>query len=100
MRTAVLAVAVAFAMSAAAAAQPNVPKSGTLEAKEANRHYRLGWEAMHGERWSEAVAEFQKTVQFDPEFAEAYYSLGRAHMGERQFAKAIADYVKCRDVYQ
>src|SRR5690242_12019391 len=100
MRTAVLAVAAAFAFSAGAAAQTKVPKSGTFEAKEANRHYQQGWEAIHGEKWSEAVLEFQKTIEIDPEFAEAYYSLGRAYMGERQFGKAIESYIKCRDVYK
>jgi len=99
MRTAVLAVAAALACSGAAAAQSNVQKSSTLEAKEANRHYQQGWDAIHTEHWSEAVAEFQKTIEFDADFAEAYYSLGRAHMGEHQFTKAIASYIKCRELY-
>src|SRR5690242_5000380 len=100
MRSAVLTVAAVLGFSAAAAAQPNIPKSATVEATEANRHYQLGWDAIHSEHWTEAVAEFQKTIQFDPEFAEAYYSLGRAHMGERQFGKAIEAYLKCRDLYE
>lgn len=100
MRTAVLAVVAALALSAAADAQTKVPKSGTLEAKEANRHYQQGWENIHGEHWDEAVIEFQKTLELDPDFAEAYYSLGRAYMGERQFTKAIEAYGKCREVYK
>jgi len=100
MRTAVLAVAGALVFAATAAAQSKVAKSGTLEAKEANRHYQQGWDALHTEHWSEAVAEFQKTIEFDPEFNEAYYSLGRAHMGEHEFAKAIAAYLKCEALYR
>lgn len=100
MRTAVLAVVAAIAFSAAVAAQSNVQKSATLAAKEANRHYQQGWDAIHAERWSEAVEEFHKTIEFDPDFNEAYYSLGRAHMGERQFEKAIAAYIKCRELYR
>jgi tetratricopeptide (TPR) repeat protein len=100
MRTAVLAVAAALVFPAAAAAQPKVLKGASLEAKEANLHYQQGWDAMHSEHWSEAVVEFQKTIEFDPDFAEAYYSLGRAHMGEHNFTKAIAAYQKCREVYQ
>jgi Flp pilus assembly protein TadD len=106
MRTAILAVAAALACPAAAAAQstaatqPKAPKSATLEAKQANLHYQQGWDAIHTEHWSEAVAEFQKTIEFDPDFNEAYYSLGRAHMGERQFTKAIAAYIKCRELYK
>jgi tetratricopeptide (TPR) repeat protein len=100
MRTAVLAVVAAFAFSAAAAAQSKVPKSSTLDAKEANRHYQQGWDAIHTEHWSEAVAEFEQTIKFDPDFNEAYYSLGRAHMGEREFTKAIAAYLKCQELYR
>lgn len=100
MRTASLAVAAALALSVAAAAQSKVVKSGTLEAKEANRHYQQGWDDIHAERWSDAVVEFRKTIEFDPDFAEAYYSLGRAYMGDRQFAKAIEAYSKCREVYK
>ncbi|HEX4567085.1 MAG TPA: tetratricopeptide repeat protein [Vicinamibacterales bacterium] len=100
MRTAVLAVVAAFAFSAAAAAQSKVAKSGTLEAKEANRHYQQGWDAIHTEHWSEAVAEFEQTIKFDPDFNEAYYSLGRAHMGEHEFTKAIAAYLKCEELYR
>src|SRR5262249_28144959 len=99
MRTAVLAVAAALAVSAAVAQTP-AAKIATSEAKEANRHYQQGWDAIHAEHWSEAVAEFQKTIALDPDFPEAHYSLGRAHMGERQFAAAIAAYLKCQAVYR
>jgi superkiller protein 3 len=100
MRTAILAVAAAFACSAAAVAQQGTAKNATPEAKEATRHYQQGWEAMHAERYSEAVVEFQKTIDLNPDYAEAYYSLGRAHMGTRDFTKAIAAYQKSREVYQ
>src|SRR5215471_5589903 len=99
MRTAVLAVAAAIVCSAAATAHQRIAKSATPEAKEATRHYQQGWDAMHAERYSEAVTEFQKTIDFNPDFAEAYYSLGRAHMGTRDFTKAIVAYQKCREVY-
>jgi len=100
MRTAVLAVAAALSLTATAAAQSKVAKSGTIEAKEANRHYQQGWDDIHAERWTDAALEFQKTLEYDPDFAEAYYSLGRAYMGDRQFLKAIDAYVKCREVYK
>jgi len=100
MRTAILAVAAAFAFSAAAAAHQGVAKSATPDAKEASRHYQQGWDAMHAERYSEAVVEFQKTIELNPDYAEAYYSLGRAHMGTHDFTKAIAAYQKSREAYQ
>src|SRR4051794_765185 len=97
MRAIILALAGALTLSAAAAAQHSIPKSETLQAKEANVHYQRGWEAMRGEQWDQAVSEFKRTIEIDPQFELAYYSLGRAHMGQRAFAKAIAAYIECRD---
>ena len=48
---------------------------------------------------AEAAREFQSALDNDPKFALASYSLGRAEMGLRDFAKAIDAYTKCRDLY-
>jgi len=82
-----------------AAQIPRMPKSATPEAQRANRHYELGWSAMRSEHWAEAAKEFQQSIDNDPKFNLAYYSLGRAEMGLRNFTKAIAAYTKCRDLY-
>jgi tetratricopeptide (TPR) repeat protein len=78
---------------------PKMPKSATAEAQQANRHYALGWRAMHSENWAEAAKEFQQAIDSDPKFNLAYYALGRAEMGLRNFPKAIAAYIKCRNLY-
>lgn len=44
------------------------------------------------------MREFEDAIDSDPKFALAYYSLGRAHMGRRDFAAAIDAYTKCRDL--
>ena len=54
---------------------------------------------MRREAWDVAAKEFQTAIDNDDKFTLAYYSLGRAHMGRHDFAKAIAAYVKCRELY-
>ena len=66
------------------------PRGPSPEAQRANRHYAEGWAAMRAEAWAEAVQEFQEAIDNDPKFTLAYYSLGRAEMGLRDFPRATA----------
>jgi tetratricopeptide (TPR) repeat protein len=68
--------------------------------QRASTHYASGWTAMHAESWNDAAREFQQAIDNDATFTLAYYALGRAEMGRRDFAKAIAAYTRCRDMYQ
>jgi tetratricopeptide (TPR) repeat protein len=74
-------------------------KSVSAETQRANKHYAQGWSAMKAESWDDAAREFQDAIDNDPKFALAYYSLGRAEMGRKNFARAIQAYTKCRDLY-
>ena len=97
MRGIILALfAILGAPCALSAQQPRAPSA---EAQRAYRHYAQGWAAMRAEAWAEAVQEFHEAIDNDPKFTLAYYSLGRAEMGGRNFPKAIAAYTKCRDLY-
>jgi tetratricopeptide (TPR) repeat protein len=99
MRTATIVLATMFAVTAATDAQVQTFKGASAEAKRANQHYKSGWEAMQKEAWDEAAKEFQAAIDNDDKFGLAYYSLGRAEMGRRNFQKAIAAYTACRDLY-
>jgi tetratricopeptide (TPR) repeat protein len=70
------------------------------ERERARPHYRTGWEHMRVEAWPDAAAAFERAIDIDPQFEDAYYGLGRAYMGMKQFAQAIAAYSKCRDLYR
>ncbi len=96
MRTATLAAATAILLASAAPAlaQRAVTRDRALI------DYRLGWEDMSAEKFAEAARDFQKAIDTDPTFEEAYYSLGRADMALKQYTGAIAAYTKCRDLYQ
>jgi tetratricopeptide (TPR) repeat protein len=98
MRAGVLAVAAMLMFPALAGAQGQ--RTGRIETERANQHYKRGWDSVRAEVWTDAVREFQQAIDNDPKFALAYYSLGRAHMGQREFGKAIAAYTRCRELFQ
>jgi tetratricopeptide (TPR) repeat protein len=97
MRVQVIVLLTVLAVPSGALAQ--TLKSASPEAQRANQHYKRGWEAMRAEAWAEAAREFQGAIDSDPKFMLAYYSLGRAEMGLRDFQKAINAYLKCRELY-
>lgn len=97
MRNVVLAFATILCAPGAISAQ--LPRAPSPEAQRANRHYAQGWTAMRAEAWAEAAQEFKEAIDSAPKFTLAYYSLGRAEMGLRNFPKAIAAYMKCRELY-
>jgi tetratricopeptide (TPR) repeat protein len=79
-------------------AQTSAPSS--LETQRALLHYRLGWESVRAEAWADAVKEFQQAIDINRRFKLAYYGLGRAFMGLRQFQEAATAYERCRALYQ
>src|SRR3954463_9786893 len=84
-------------MDTAVAQHAKNPSSATTDA---GKHYANGWEAIRSESWDAASREFQRAIDIQPRFALAYYSLGRAEMGRKNFAAAIVAYTKCRELYQ
>jgi len=84
---AVLAVGVAFAQTG-------------MERQRARPHYLNGWQHMRTESFEEATRAFQRAIEIDHEFEDAYYGLGRAQMAQRRFVEAIASYEKCRALYR
>lgn len=86
-----------LAMSGTAHAQ-NLRNASAATA-EASKHYAKGWDAIRSESWDAAAREFQQAVDLVPHFALAYYSLGRAEMGRKNFSAAITAYSACKDLY-
>ncbi len=53
-------------------------------------HFTLGWIYLFGLKNSEkAIEHFKKTIEFNEDFAEAYYVLGIAHFSLRKRAEVI-----------
>src|SRR5215471_14144602 len=97
MHMPIVTIGVALAIAGAAAAQ--TPMTASPAAAAANRYYEQGWSAIRAQEWDIAKGHFERAIGSDPTFALAYYSLGRAQMGLRDYDAAITTYVKCRDVF-
>ena len=92
MRTAVAGIVLLAACGIVSAQSP--------ERERARPDYRAGWELMRIESFQEAANAFQKAIDIDPQFEDAYYSLGRAQMQLKKYALALASYTKCRNLYE
>jgi tetratricopeptide (TPR) repeat protein len=93
-RTLFLAACMALAAAAPSPAQTSQARQRALPI------YREGWVLMRSESWAEAAKAFQQAIDLDQEFEDAYYSLGRANMGLKQFEAAIAAYRRCEALYR
>lgn len=67
----------------------------TLEApKDAKKAFERGRAAAKKQKWSEAQAQFQKAVEIDPKFAEAWAGLGDMHQIQKQPDEARKAYTQ------
>jgi tetratricopeptide (TPR) repeat protein len=80
-----------------AGAQPPGRTNANLE--QARRHYVRGWEHMRAESFDTAVDEFREAIELHPQFAIAYYGLGRAYLALRRYAEAVVSLSTSRDIY-
>jgi tetratricopeptide (TPR) repeat protein len=78
---------------------PDVPPTSTPTATlaatptpSASEHMALGMEHYEQGELDQAIAEFQRAIQIDPDFVEAHYNLGLAHTDRGEFDAAIAAY--------
>jgi len=99
MRSIAIAVAAVVAAATPGPARAQVSNPPSAAMAEANKHYSQGWSAVRAGSWDDAKREFERTIGYDPQFALAFYALGRAEMGRRDFSSAIAAYTHCRDLY-
>jgi tetratricopeptide (TPR) repeat protein len=61
---------------------------------EATKHNNIGAELSNEGRWEEAIAEFDKAIDLDPDYAMAYYNRGLTYHKLEKHDQAIADYGK------
>jgi len=92
MRTRVQPWLIALAVTATATAQPRQESPAVV-------HYRVGIQMLAHEYWDDAAEAFKRAIAADGRFALAYYGLGRAEMGRKQYRAAISALTACRDLY-
>src|SRR5262249_11507699 len=57
-----------------------------------------GCASYYGRQYDEAIKQFQETLILYPNAPLAYYGIGRAYGGRRQYAKAIAELTKGKTI--
>src|SRR5262245_16524209 len=75
------------------------PHRVNADNERAQLHYRLGWESLRSEKWSDAAKEFQQAIDLNRKFTLAYYGLGKSEMGLRRYPNAIVAFETCRDLF-
>ncbi len=61
---------------------------------ESESHYNAGAELHEQGRWEEAIAEYNKAIELDPNLAIVYNNRGAAYFETGQYDLAIADFNK------
>lgn len=61
---------------------------------ESESHYNAGFELHEQGHWEEAIAEYNKAIELDPNLAIAYNNRGAAYFETGQYDLAIADFNK------
>ncbi len=61
--------------------------------------YREGMRLLADEHWREAAALFERAIDRDSQYPLAFYGLGRARIGEKQYTAAIAALQRCAALY-
>jgi len=69
--------------------------SGNSYAQEtAQDAFKKGWDAITHERYDEAITEFNKAIELDPNMASAYDNLGNTYFFKSDFNNAILNLSK------
>ncbi len=89
----VLAILLLVALPLASACGGNGEEAAT-PAGEAKQHYNKGVEYGQQGRFDDAIAEYSKAIELDPNFAEAYSNRGNAYRALGEIQRAIADYAE------
>jgi tetratricopeptide (TPR) repeat protein len=70
------------------------PSAGDDKRTTANEYFEKGLEYREAKEWAKSAEQFEKAVQADPDYAEAYSNLGYAYRKQGMFEKAVRTYNK------
>jgi tetratricopeptide (TPR) repeat protein len=69
-------------------------KVGAYEPKDDGEFYNRGSEREYAKQFDEAIADYAKAIELNPQKVSAYAGRGRALFGKKQFDESIADFTK------
>ena len=61
--------------------------------------FREGMKLLSAEHWREAANAFEQAVDLDGQYALAFYGLGRARIGEKQYVAAVNALERCAALF-
>jgi len=61
--------------------------------------YREGIRLLADEHWAEAADLFERAIDLDSQYALAFYGLGRARIGQKQYVAAVNALDRCAALY-
>ncbi len=61
--------------------------------------FREGLKLLSAEHWREAADAFEQAIDLDEQYALAFYGLGRARMGEKQYVAAVHALERCAALF-
>lgn len=62
--------------------------------------YREGMKLLADEHWAEAAGLFERSIDLDAQYALAFYGLGRARIGQKQYVAAVSALERCAALYR
>jgi len=62
--------------------------------------YREGIRLLADEHWAEAAEFFERAIDLDSTYALAFYGLGRARIGQKQYVAAVGALERCAALYR
>jgi tetratricopeptide (TPR) repeat protein len=61
--------------------------------------FREGMKLLSAEHWREAADAFEQAIDLDDQYALAFYGLGRARIGEKQYVAAVHALERCAALF-
>jgi tetratricopeptide (TPR) repeat protein len=99
MRAAAFSLIVALLAALPAHAQVRRPSDRRFIESPAAQPYREGMKLLADEHWAEAARYFEQAIDVDSQYALAFYGLGRARMGQKQYVAAVNALERCAALY-
>ena len=75
-----------------ASTKPEVQTNSRQASEDAKRFYKMGVKYGRAGLFRQAAELFQKAIQLKPDYADAYYGLGHAHLDLRRWREAIRSF--------
>ncbi len=66
----------------------------TSKEKQAEKHFKKGFEYQNQGNLDEALQEYEKALQLNPDYTQVYTNLGAVYLGKQDYDQAILQFKK------